>query len=88
MTVETRVEAGVGAEAGAQVIAAALGLPRGAVTRTVELLDGGNTIPFIARYRKEMTSGLDEVAIGTIAERLEAWRALEERRADVRRLVE
>ncbi|MCA1599497.1 MAG: RNA-binding transcriptional accessory protein, partial [Chloroflexi bacterium] len=88
MTVETRVEAGVGAEAGAQVIAAALGLPRGAVTRTVELLDDGNTIPFIARYRKEMTSGLDEVAIGTIAERLEAWRALEERRADVRRLVE
>jgi len=88
MTVETLVEAGVGAETGAQVIAAALGLPRGAVARTVELLDGGNTIPFIARYRKEMTSGLDEVAIGTIAERLEAWRALEERRADVRRLVD
>jgi len=69
-------------------VATALGLPRGGVARTIELLDGGNTIPFIARYRKEVTGGLDEVAIGDIAERLAVWRALEERRADVRRLVE
>ena len=53
----------------------------------MELLDDGNTIPFIARYRKEVTGGLDEVAIGNVAERLAAWRALEERRADVRRLI-
>jgi len=72
----------------AGAVATALGLPLDPVQRTVELLDGGNTIPFIARYRKEVTSGLDEVAIGTIAERLAAWRALEERRADVRRLIE
>ena len=81
MTVETQDRA-------AGVVAVALGLPRGAVARTVELLDGGNTIPFIARYRKEVTGGLDEVAVGDIAERLAAWRALEERRADVRRLIE
>lgn len=74
-------------EAAAAACAAALGLPRGAVARTVELLDGGNTIPFIARYRKEATGGLDEVAVENIAERLAAWRALEERRAGVRRLI-
>jgi protein Tex len=76
------------AEAPAGPVAAALGLPRQAVARTVELLDAGNTIPFIARYRKEATGGLDEVAIGHVAERVAAWRALEERRADVRRLIE
>jgi len=76
------------AEAAAGPVAAALGLPRQAVARTVELLDAGNTIPFIARYRKEATGGLDEVAIGHVAERVAAWRALEERRADVRRLIE
>ena len=76
------------AEAAAEPVAAALGLPRQAVARTVELLDAGNTIPFIARYRKETTGGLDEVAIGHVAERVAAWRALEERRADVRRLIE
>src|SRR4051812_32967189 len=75
-------------EAAVGPVAAALGLPRQAVARTVELLDAGNTIPFIARYRKEATSGLDEVAIGNVAERVAAWRALEERRGDVRRLIE
>src|SRR5919202_4591952 len=75
------------AEAPAGPVAVTLGLPRQAVARTVELLDGGNTIPFIARYRKEATGGLDEVAIGNVAERVAAWRALEERRADVRRLI-
>ena len=75
-------------DAAAAAVAAQAGLSRAAVARTVALLDEGNTIPFIARYRKEMTGGLDEVAIGTVAERLAAWRALEERRADVRRLIE
>jgi len=75
-------------ETAAETVSAALKLLRPAVARTIELLDGGNTIPFIARYRKEATAGLDEVAIAAIAERLAAWRALEERRADVRRLIE
>src|SRR4051812_14527732 len=76
------------AEAAAGPVAAALGLPRQAVARTVELLDGGNTIPFIARYRKEATSGLDEVAIGNGAERVAAGGARGEGRGDVRRLIE
>jgi len=90
VTVETedRAAAAAAAAVAAAAVAAALGLPRGAVARTVDLLDGGNTIPFIARYRKEVTGGLDEVAVGDIAERLTAWRALEERRAAVRRLIE
>src|SRR2546423_13849269 len=75
------------AEAAAAPVAAALGLPRQAVARTVELLDAGNTIPFIARYRKEATGGLDEVAIGNVAERVAAWRALEERRGGVGRPI-
>jgi len=75
-------------EAAAETVAAALTLPRPTVARTIELLDGGNTIPFIARYRKEATGGMDEVAVAAVAERLAAWRALEERRADVRRLIE
>ncbi len=53
----------------AQVIAAELGLRPQQVERTLELLDGGATLPFIARYRKEVTSGLDEVQIAAIQER-------------------
>jgi len=82
------VTTGTSNEAAAETVAAALKLPRPAVARTIELLDGGNTIPFIARYRKEATGGMDEVAVAAIAERLAAGRALEERRADVRRLIE
>ena len=44
----------------AQVLADELNLNRGQVARTLELLDGGATIPFIARYRKERTGGLDD----------------------------
>ena len=48
----------------ATVVAAELSLARAAVERTVALLTGGATVPFIARYRKEATGGLDEVQIG------------------------
>lgn len=65
-----------------------LGLNQGQVTRTIELLDEGNTIPFIARYRKEVTGSLDEVQIQSIADRAAALRALFERKSDVRRLIE
>ena len=64
-----------------------LGLTLYQVERTMQLLDDDNTIPFIARYRKEMTGGLDEVQIGNIAARSVALRALETRRDDVRRLI-
>jgi uncharacterized protein len=65
-----------------------LSLQVGQVARTITLLDEGNTIPFIARYRKEVTGSLDEVQIQTIADRAAALRTLFERKSDVRRLIE
>ncbi|MDF1553674.1 MAG: Tex family protein [Deferrisomatales bacterium] len=53
------------------------------VVNTVTLLDGGATVPFIARYRKELTGELDEVQIRTLEERLAYHRALEERRQTI-----
>ncbi|HBI55387.1 MAG TPA: hypothetical protein DDY38_00940, partial [Firmicutes bacterium] len=46
-----------------QIIAAELKIPINQVTETIKLLDDGNTVPFIARYRKEVTGGLDEEQI-------------------------
>ena len=60
----------------------------GQIARTIALLDEGNTIPFIARYRKEVTGSLDEVQIQSIADRTASLRALYERKADVRRLID
>lgn len=57
--------------------------PLGKVTKTVELLDEGNTIPFIARYRKEVTGEMDEVVLRQLAERLQYLRNLEQRKTDV-----
>ncbi|MDN3523224.1 Tex family protein [Halomonas ramblicola] len=53
------------------------------VSATVELLDGGATVPFIARYRKEVTGGLDDSQLRSLEERLGYLRELEERRATV-----
>ncbi len=50
---------------------------------TLELLDGGNTVPFIARYRKEMTGSLDEEQIRQVEARAQYLRKLEERRAEI-----
>ena len=63
-----------------QRIAASLQLKAPQVMRTVELLDGGNTVPFIARYRKEITGALDEEQIRTIQERYAYAIELEARR--------
>ena len=65
-----------------------LSIPQHQVVAATELLDGGNTIPFIARYRKEATGGLDEVQIQEIQDRVEYLRNLEKRREDVLRLIE
>ncbi|MBV9713532.1 MAG: RNA-binding transcriptional accessory protein, partial [Ktedonobacteraceae bacterium] len=65
-----------------------LSLNSGQVARTLALLDEGNTIPFIARYRKEVTGSLDEVQIQAIADRAAALRALHERKLDVHRLID
>ncbi|MCQ4935442.1 Tex family protein [Anaerotignum propionicum] len=58
------------------------------VENTVSLLDEGNTVPFIARYRKEMTGSLDDQIIRQLAERLTALRNLEEKREQVRSSIE
>ena len=72
----------------AVLLSAELQLHSGQVARTIALLDEGNTIPFVARYRKEVTGSLDEVQIQAIADRSGALRALHERKADVRRLID
>ncbi|MBN9167851.1 MAG: RNA-binding transcriptional accessory protein [Myxococcales bacterium] len=64
-------------------IAEELRLDPAAVRATVALLDGGATVPFIARYRKEQTKGLDQVAIRAIEEKRDQLRALEERRSTI-----
>ncbi|MFK7696906.1 Tex family protein [Paenibacillus sp. HJGM_3] len=69
-------------------ISAELQLPATKVKVTMELLDDGNTIPFIARYRKEMTGELDEVQLRSIEERLQYLRNLEDRKLEVLRLID
>jgi uncharacterized protein len=66
-----------------QKIAEALGVREQQVEATVALLDGGATVPFIARYRKEATGALDDAQLRTLEERLRYLRELEERRAAI-----
>lgn len=58
------------------------------VEHTVELIDEGNTIPFIARYRKEVTGGLTDIILRDMEERLQYLRNLETRKEEVIRLIE
>lgn len=67
----------------AESIARELGVRPAQVAATIELLDGGNTLPFIARYRKERTGNLDEEQLRVIEAALAAARALDERRAAI-----
>ncbi len=71
-----------------KVIAAELAISPRQVGNTVNLLDEGNTIPFIARYRKEVTGELDEEQIRNIDERLTYLRNLEARKAEVLKSIE
>lgn len=64
-------------------IAAELSLTLTQVAATAKLLVEGGTVPFIARYRKEATGGIDEVAIAAIRDRLDQLKALEDRRAAI-----
>ncbi|MCT9930249.1 RNA-binding transcriptional accessory protein [Planotetraspora sp. A-T 1434] len=66
-----------------QRIAEELGVRENQVTAAVDLLDGGATVPFIARYRKEATGMLDDAQLRTLEERLRYLRELEERRAAI-----
>ncbi len=70
------------------VLAEELALKKDAVKAAVELLDEGNTVPFIARYRKEATGGMDDVALRTLEERLAYLRNLEQRKSDVLLLID
>src|SRR5512141_2183053 len=66
-----------------QKIADELSVRLSQVEAAVALLDGGATVPFIARYRKEATGGLDDAQLRTLEERLIYLRELEERRASI-----
>ncbi|MDI3548000.1 MAG: protein Tex [Halanaerobiales bacterium] len=70
------------------LIAQELQLKRSQVKGTVKLLDEENTVPFIARYRKEITGGLDETQIREIEERVKYLRNLEKRKEEVIRLID
>src|ERR1700758_3003906 len=67
----------------AQQIADELGVRAQQVAAAVELLDGGATVPFVARYRKEATGALDDAQLRTLDERLRYLRELDERRAAI-----
>lgn len=69
-------------------VAKELGLSPAQITNTMQLLDEGATIPFIARYRKEVTNNLDEIEIGKILETVTYQRSLEKRKEEVIRLIE
>lgn len=69
-------------------IASELGVRPQQVQATVELLDGGATVPFISRYRKEATGTLDEVQVATIRDRIEQLRELDKRREAVLKSIE
>lgn len=69
-------------------LAKELGLKLNQVNNVIEMLDEGNTVPFIARYRKERTGGLSDEILRKFSERLTYLRNLEERKSDVLRLIE
>ncbi|WP_321470993.1 Tex family protein [uncultured Paludibaculum sp.] len=69
-------------------VAQILNVPLKGLTATIELLDEGGTVPFIARYRKEATGNLDEVQIRAIEEKLAYFRELEDRRATILASIE
>ena len=71
-----------------QRIATELGVAPGQVAAAVELLGEGSTVPFIARYRKEKTGGLDDTQLRKLEERLGYLRELEDRRATVLKTIE
>ena len=70
-----------------QTLARELGVKEAYVNNVITLIDEGNTIPFIARYRKELHGSMDDQVLRTLADRLEYLRGLEERKAAVKKAV-
>ena len=66
-----------------KIIAEELNIKPAQVENTIRLIDEGNTIPFIARYRKEVTGGLSDEILRTFGERLNYLRNLEKRKEEV-----
>jgi uncharacterized protein len=64
-------------------LAGLFGMDAGRIANIIQLLDDGNTVPFIARYRKESTGSGDAQTLHTIADRLNYWRGLEKRKTEV-----
>lgn len=71
-----------------QMLSEELGIGKNQVQKTVELLDDGNTVPFIARYRKEVTGGLNDEVLRKLADRLTYLRNLQQRKEDVIRIID
>ena len=71
-----------------QILARELDRPQSHIDNVIALLDEGNTIPFIARYRKELHGAMDDTSLRNLAERLEYLRNLQERRDTVKKAVE
>ena len=71
----------------AKLIATAMNLQEKAVANTLALLDEGCTIPFISRYRKERTGGLDEVQIAGISDRYEKLNEIQKRKETVTKTI-
>ena len=69
-------------------LAKELGLKLNVINNIIELLDSGNTVPFIARYRKEMTGGLSDEVLRKLEERLTYLRNLEDRKEAVIKIIE
>ena len=71
-----------------QILARELGRSEAHVENVVRLIDEGNTIPFIARYRKELHGAMDDTALRTLADRLQYRRNLDKRREEVKSAIE
>ena len=71
-----------------QILARELGREQSHIDNVIKLIDEGNTIPFIARYRKELHGAMDDTTLRTLAERLEYLRGLQERRDTVKKSIE
>jgi len=69
------------------ILSKELNISQGQVQNTVKLIDEGNTIPFIARYRKEVTGGLDDVTLRRLYDRLSYLRSLLAKKEEVKRLI-
>ena len=71
-----------------EILARELGRGEAQVANVVALIDEGNTIPFIARYRKELHGAMDDTALRTLADRLQYLRSLDKRRQEVKSSIE